>query len=132
MTAPTATQLIDAYVKVRDRKEELAKRQKQEMEPLNTMLVKLEAGLIMALDATGGDSIKGTAGTVYRRVFTSVKTDDWDVVLPWVLENNLEHMLEKRLNKTAVQEYIDANGEAPPGIAIVQENTIGVRRPSSK
>jgi hypothetical protein len=125
---PTSDDLINAYVIIRDQKKELTDRHKQEMAPFNEKLTKLEAGLLSQLNAAGGESIRCKAGTAYRIERTSVKVDDWDKTLPFVLEHGLEHLLVKNLSKAGVTEYIEANGEAPPGVAITVDAAIGVRR----
>jgi hypothetical protein len=127
-----ADQLIAAYRKARALKEELADKHKQEMAPYNNMLAKLEAGLLRELANQGLESFKGVNGTAYKRTFTNVKTSDWDLTLPWVLKNGLTHMLEKKLNKSSVQEYVQANEEVPPGITITEDIVIGVRAPTKK
>ncbi len=123
-----AEELINAYVVIRDRKKELADRHKQEMVPFNEKLKLLEAGLLSALNDTGGESIKSKSGTAYRITRTSVKTDDWEAFLAFVLSNDLTHMLVHGAAKESVNEYIEANGTAPPGLAISTDNAIGVRR----
>jgi len=119
---------IDMFVRIRDKKKELQDDHKEQLKPFNEGLKKLEAILIDHLNNSGAESIRGTHGTVYSITRTSAKVDNWDDVLQYILDNELYHMLEKRVSKGAVEEYVEANGEPPPGVAITSDATVGVRR----
>jgi len=127
---PTADEIINAYVRIRDQKKELTDRHKQELAPFNEKLGKLEAGLLSILSANGSESIKSKAGTAYITERTSVKTQDWDTFLPFCLENNLEHMLVQSAAKQSVLDYVEANGELPPGLTMSTDLAVNVRRSS--
>jgi len=55
---PTADEIINAYVRIRDQKKELTDRHKQELAPFNEKLGKLEAGLLSILSANGSESLR--------------------------------------------------------------------------
>lgn len=120
--------IVNAYVQIRDQKKELADRHKEEIKPFNDKLKTLESVLLRELDNSGGESVRCKSGTVYRIHRTSSKVENWDEVLQFILDNELYHILEKRVSKSAVEEYVEANGEAPPGVAITTDATVGVRR----
>ncbi len=124
----TADELIKAYVQVRDQKKELADMHKQQMDPFNHKLAVLDTALLNVLHTAGADSIKGKSGTAYINRRVNVGVDDWDAALAFVLDNDLHHMLEKRVAKASVMEYVEANGAAPPGVSVNTTLAIGVRR----
>jgi len=57
---------------------------------------------------------------------------DWDAVLDFIRENEAYDMLERRVNKTAVRGYIDANSKVPSGVNFGSRLSINVRRPAKK
>lgn len=126
----TAEQLINAYVHLRDKKKELQEQHKKELAPYNDKLYKLEMGLLSILNADGAESMKTKEGTVYKKVRTAVKVENWEATLPYLIDNGLTHMLEKRLAKTSVDEFVAANGTPPPGVSITSDLMVGVRRPA--
>jgi len=121
-------ELVDAYVKLRDKKARIQKRHKEEIAPTNELIDKIGTALLMALNGIDAEMARTDHGTAYKTTRTNVKIEDWDTTLPWVISNNLEHMLERRLSKSAVEEYIEASGDTPPGVSITRDLTIGVRR----
>ena len=124
----TYDEMVGAYVKLRDMKKAIQDQQKKELEPINDKLGTLEASMLLYLNADGVESARTNHGTVYKLKRTRSKVEDWDVALSYILTNKLEHMLEKRVNKAAVEEFLEANGALPPGISLETELTVGIRR----
>lgn len=122
--------VIEKYVKVRDKKDEIKKQHVKELEPYNKALEILETKLLMALNAINVDSLKSEHGTAFKVVRSSVKIEDWDTALGYLLNNNMEHMLERRLNKTAVSEFVESAGSNFPGTSINNTTVVQVRRGS--
>jgi hypothetical protein len=89
---------------------------------------RLEAWFLHQLQENGIESAKTADGTAYQTVRTSATVNDWDVLLTHIVENKLWELLERRVNKTAVEEIIEAAGEPPPGVAIRRERRVNVRR----
>jgi len=125
---PSADKLIGAYVLLRDQKKQLTDRHKQELEPYNSKLRLIEAGLMGLIQSAGANSIKTKLGTAYTKERNSVTIQDWDTTLQFILDQGLTHMLEHRLAKSAVEEYITANGEVLPGVGISSELVVNIRR----
>ena len=53
---------------------------------------------------------------------------DPDLFFSFIVKNDLFEMLEKRCNKTLVDQYKDEHGEVPPGINYSQTTVVNVRR----
>jgi len=119
---------IMSYRNLRDRKKDIADRHKEELAPINNKMRELENWMLAALNEQGANSIKTPSGTVFKKVDVSVKIDDWSSALKMIREEGLWHMLEHRLSKTAVEEYIKAEGVAPPGVAINSTIVVNVRK----
>lgn len=124
----TIQEVVSAYIKLRDQKTAVKTRHSEELAPINSKMYRLESWLLNQLNSSGSESVRTDAGTVYKSVRTSAKVEDWDVVLDYILANNLTHMLEKRVSKAAVEEFVEAQGEAPPGVSINREVCVNIRR----
>lgn len=125
---PNVEQVVAAYIKLRDDKKQVVARQKEEIAPLNGKMNKLEGWLHRELNRLHAENIRTELGTVYKATRSSVKVQDWEAFLEFVQENDLWHMLDKRANKTAVQEFMEGNEELPPGLSIALDETVNIRR----
>ncbi len=126
---PTVEDAISGYIKLRDKKKEIKKRHQDELAPINAKMMMIENWLMGELNRAGVDNMrKKGIGTVFLSNRTSAKVTSWEDVLTFIRENELWHMLEHRVGKSAVDEYIEANGEPPPGVEISVERTVNIRR----
>lgn len=123
-----ADNIVDKYVQLRDRASEIKKRQQEEMAPYNEAMQKLEDMLLAHMLELNADSIKTPHGTAYQKMFTSVKVGDWEATLAFIRQQDLWHMLEKRVSKQAVDEYVTETGNLPPGVDIAHTKTVNIRR----
>ena len=119
---------VAAYVKLRDAKTALANKHKEQLAPIEASLAKIEAALLQTLDGQGAQSIKTSEGTVYKTKRTSVTAAEWDTFLAWVQGNQLWNFLERRVSKSAVEEYRTEHNDIPPGVSIREEVTVNIRR----
>jgi len=126
---PKVDDVVAAYVSLRDRKAELKAQHQQELAPINEQMFKIEGWLHRELNKQGVDSFKTKRGTAFVQKSTSVTVQDWqDQTLPFIREHELWDMLEARVSKTAVSDYIESTGEVPPGVAVKTEEVVRVRR----
>ncbi len=120
--------IIEKYIELRDKKAELAAAYKKKVAGLDSALDQLEVILLEKLNEIGMDSAKGATGTVYKSKRTSATVADWDYVLDHIQKNELWNMLEKRVSKQAVEQYVEEHGELPPGINWREEVVVNIRR----
>lgn len=121
-------EVIGAVIRLRDAIDETKKQHKLQLEPLNTQMEKLEAWLQLQLQQQGTTSIaaKGV-GTCFLQNVVSVKVEDWAATLDWVQRTGGWEFLEQRVSKTVVQEYMESQGEVPPGVSVKTEVEVRVR-----
>jgi hypothetical protein len=124
---PTMHDAIRAFRALRDQKKEMAERHKQEIAPLNEKMKKLESWMLRELDRDGADHVGTAEGTAYRTTRTSVTVEDWDAALTEIRDHQLWHLLERRLSKDGVQQYMEAEGRAFPGAKVTTEIGVNVR-----
>jgi hypothetical protein len=121
-------EIIEKYIELRDKKTELSAAYKKKVAGLDAALDQLEAILLEKLNEIGMDSAKGSTGTVYKSKRTSATVADWDYVLDHIQKNELWNMLEKRVSKQAVEQYVEEHGDLPPGINWREELVVNIRR----
>ena len=124
-------ELVDKYIKLRDKKASIKAEYDAKIEEYDKMLDGLESLLLNTFNETGMDSVKTASGTAYVTTRTSASVADWDAFFNgYILQNEAWEMLERRANKTAIEQYKAANSELPPGINWTETRVINVRRPS--
>lgn len=121
--------VIATYIELRDTKQQMKAEYDAAVKPINDAMENAEQRLREFFNSTGQTSstVKGV-GTAYISRQTSAKVADWDTFFPFVHANNLWHMLEHRVSKTAAEQYTEMHGEPPPGIDISTTITVNVRR----
>ena len=58
----------------------------------------------------------------------SASVADWDAVLDHIRENDAWEMLERRVNKTAVEQFKAVNDDLPPGVNWSETQVVNFRR----
>jgi hypothetical protein len=124
----TLDKSILSYVKLRDRKKELEARHTEELQPINTMLERLEAHMLEALNEAGLQSAKSPHGTAYKSTRTYAKVIDFAQVLAFIREHDAWDLLEHRVSKKAAETIIEETQEPIPGVETSSEVVINVRR----
>lgn len=119
---------VEKYIKLRDKKDELARKHKEELRPYNERMSKIENAILALFNKTGQTSAKTSHGTPYKSDVLSASVADRDAFLEFVQENNAWHFLENRVTKKAVQEYEQEHGEYPPGIKTAVVTKININR----
>lgn len=117
---------ISAYLKLRGALEGMKDEHKAKEAVLRSKMDKLEAYFLDFLNKSGTDSIAARGvGTVFKQDVVSAKVADWDALLDWVRANNAWEFLERRVSKSAVQEFASGNDQLPPGVEM--STTVEVR-----
>jgi hypothetical protein len=121
--------LTRIYLKIRDKRAEMAAKFKAEDDKLVEQLEIVKQELLDYCKAHGVDSVRTSEGLVYRTQKTRYWTSDWSSMHKFILENELPEFFEKRLNQGAVKEFLEENPESvPPGLNVDSEYVIAVRK----
>lgn len=128
MSTKKIDEVVGAYRTLRDRKKEMQDRHKEELAPLEEKMDRLESYLQTALIEAGVESMKTANGTVYQSRRASVKIECWENALNYIRSHELWHMLEARLAKSAVEEFVESQKSNLPGTSISFVNTVNVRK----
>jgi hypothetical protein len=122
------SELIEMYVRARDQKSEMEAAHKEALKPVNAEMSEIETLLLGVMNKTGMDSIKTAFGTAYKSVRNSATVADKEAFWDFVVANNEFGLLDKRVSKTGVEQYLERNSTLPAGINWRQEATVNFRR----
>jgi hypothetical protein len=120
--------VINAYRQLREKKEEIVARHKEELGPVNDQMLKCLAWIQQQLQAQGLTNFKGESGIAFLQTDTSVTVKDREAFFTWVKENDLFQMLDARASKSVVIDYIEQFKAIPPGLGVNSEQTCHIRK----
>lgn len=120
--------LVDRYRRLRDKKKDIADEMKAKLAPYNEALDTLEALLLDALNKAGAESTRTAAGTVFKSTRTSYTVKDPAQFREWLETQQRFDLLETRVSKEALEEFVKTGASLPPGIGISSEVTVNVRK----
>jgi len=123
--------LIDEYIRLRDKKSEIEAEAKRIKEKLDQKMDALENDILKKFKEVGVESARTNAGTAFIKTTRSTSVAEWDSFLPWVQATDNWHMLTRAANKTAVLEFLDESEELPPGINLYSKIELGINRPKT-
>jgi hypothetical protein len=121
--------IVERYVALRDRKAEMKKAYEASVEDLDKGLEKIENYLLKTLQDMGTEAFKTAHGTAYITTKTSASIRDWDEFKTFLsAQEDPFYFLDRRANKTAVEEYSKAHQDLPAGINWTAIKAVNVRR----
>jgi sugar phosphate isomerase/epimerase len=124
-----ADKLVKTYVKIRDKRKELADQYEKEDSNLKEALETIEGELLEMCKETGADSLRTEFGTVTRRVAKRYWTNDWHSFHEFLKEHGALELLEKRIAQTNMSTFLEENPDLlPPGLNVDSRYTVTVRR----
>lgn len=121
-------ELVSKYIELRDIKSQLKAKFDQRVSKIDSVLDRIEAAILAEFNESGMESVRTKCGTAYKQTRVSANVADWEAALGFIREHELWHMLERRVNKTAVEQFKEANDDLPPGVNWREEVVINVRR----
>ena len=130
---PDVNKLIAQYVMLRDRKEAMEKKHKEELKPFKTLMTEVEGLMLDYLNQTGADRIAGDGGTAYKSTVPRCTIRDRDAFRNFVIAMEAFDLVDWRANANNVAEHIKENtGQTPPGVNFSTYTSIRFRRPGEE
>lgn len=124
-----ADKLVKAYIKIRDKRKQLAEDYEKQDKELQESLDLIESELLNVCKETGADSLRTEFGTVSRRVAKRYWTNDWHSFYEFLKEHGALELLEKRIAQTNMATFLEENPDAlPPGLNVDSRYAVSVRR----
>lgn len=125
MSEVTADKLVRAYIKIREKRSELAKQDSE----LEEQLATIQTELLAICKETGADGLKTQYGTVSRRLSKRYWTSDWESFYAFIKEHDAFHFLHQRISNPNVETFLEENPDLhPPGLQADASYTVTVRR----
>lgn len=124
-----ADKLVKAYIKIRDKRKQLAEDYEKQDKELEESLDLIESELLKICKETGADSLRTEFGTVSRRVAKRYTTNDWYSFYKFLKEHEAFELLEKRIAQTNMASFLEENPTVlPPGLNVDSRYAVSVRR----
>jgi len=125
--------LVNVYLTIRNEREKLKTSWEVKDGELEQDMKSLEQSMLTVCNDTNASSIRTESGTVIRSLKERFTTNDWDNFKKFVLDNEAIDLLERRIHQGNFKEFMaEHQGEGlPPGVNVMREFTIVVRKPSN-
>jgi hypothetical protein len=120
--------VVAKYIALRDERDALKKRQAAEVAVITDQMDRIEAAIMKFFLKSGQNSARTKSGTPYIQTRVAASVADRDAFLAFVQQEGAFEFLENRVNKTAVQQYMEDNEEAPPGIKVTSTQVLNITR----
>lgn len=121
--------LVDKYVRLRDKKRQVQERHKDEINKFDVVLRNIETLFLAEFNRTGMNSVNTNHGTAFKKTQTSVTIADKDIFRNFIWSDPDNWIFaDLRANAPAVQAYLDENESLPPGVNLTSRLTVNVQR----
>lgn len=121
MSEQTAERLTKVYVKIREKRKELAKQDEELKEQLD--LISNE--LLSLCDAQGATTIRTEFGTISRRQNKNYWSSDWEAMYQFIKDNNAFPLLQQRIHNNNMIQFLEENPDLhPPGLQAEVNNSV--------
>ena len=121
--------LTKTYIKMRDKRAELSAEFKEADAAVSAQMDRVKQALLDYCKEQNVESVKTSEGTFFRTIKQRYWTSDWESMHKFIVDNNLPHFLDKRLNQTNVRQFLEENPEqVPMGLNSDSEYVTSVRK----
>jgi hypothetical protein len=127
-------ELVKAYLTIRNERDRIESEYKDRDAALKEELVVLEQAMLAGCNEINADSIKTSQGTVMKQLKERFTCSDRDNFNKFVIEHGAVELFEGRIHQSNFKEFMSerrADG-LPPGVNVMREFTITVRKPTVK
>ena len=127
-------ELVNTYLTIRNQRESILRQYEAQDADLKKDLQAVEQSLLAVCNETNADGFKTSSGTVTRKLNERFYCNDWDNFRDFVLEHKAVELFERRIHQGNFKEFMAGHEQdgLPPGINVMKEFSITVRKPTSK
>lgn len=125
-------ELVGVYLNIRNERDRLKREYEANDAALKEDMSKVEAALLSVCNEINADSIKTSHGTVMRKLNERFYCTDWDNFYKFVLLNEAPQLLERRIHQGNFKEFLKEDEGMPPGINVMREFGVTVRKSSKE
>jgi hypothetical protein len=121
--------LTRIYIKMREKKAEVTHEMEDKIGKIDSDMKAVKSAILQHMKDIGAESLKTSAGVVYRTVRTTYATSDWESMNKFILEHSVPELLEKRIHQTNMKAFLEENPELiPAGLNANSEYSVTIRR----
>jgi hypothetical protein len=114
---------------MREKKAEVAHEMEDKIDKIDSDMKAVKSAILQHMKDIGAESLKTSAGVVYRTVRTTYATSDWESMNKFILEHSVPELLEKRIHQTNMKAFLEENPELiPAGLNANSEYSVTIRR----
>jgi len=126
-------ELVKIYLTIRNERERMESEWKARNDELVADMKSLEAHMLDTCNQNNAGSIRTASGTVVRRLNERYTVSDGESFRKFVLTNGAVDLFEARIHQGNFKQFMSENsGDGlPPGVNVMKEFTIVVRKPSN-
>jgi hypothetical protein len=127
-------ELVKIYLTIRSEREKIESEWKAKDQEFKNEQSLLEQQMLGVCNESNATSIKTEAGTVIKSLKERFTLSDRDSFNKFVRENDAVELFEARLHQGNFKEFMAEHADEglPPGVNVMREFTIVVRKPTSK
>jgi len=127
-------ELVKIYLTIRREREMLSQQFEAKDAELKAEMGAIEQVMLAQCNSIKADSIKTGNGTIIKSLKENFVCGDWESFKNFVLQNNAVELLQQRIHQTNFKEFLSQHESdgLPPGISVMREFAITVRKPSTK
>lgn len=129
MSTVPVDKLTKVYLKIKQRRSELAAQFKEEDGKLVEQQEQIKRALLGYLKSENLDSVKTPNGTFYRSTKTKYWTSDWESMYRFIVDNQVPELLSKAINQSNMKQFLEENPDLlPKGLNVDSEYVVSVRK----
>ena len=127
-------QLVKAYLTIRNEREKIESEYKERDMQLKADMAILEQEMLAGCNDMRVESLRTDSGTVIKSLKERYTCADRDNFNKFVLETGAVELFEARLHQGNFKEFMSERHHEglPPGVNVMREFTITVRKPTSR
>lgn len=127
--------MVKSYLTIRAERERISSEYEAADEKLKQDQEILKRAMLGVCNETNATSIKTGEGTVIRRLNERYFCNDWEPFRDFVINNDAIDLLERRIHQSNIKQYLSERLEKdglPPGINVLREFDVVIRKPTTK
>ena len=126
-------ELVKIYLTIRNERYRIEAQWELEDKELEGEMAVLERRMLVVCNENNASSIRTESGTIIRKLSERYTVADGEVFRKFVLENEAVDLFEARIHQGNFKEFISERKDAglPPGVNVMREFGITVRKPSN-
>lgn len=127
-------ELVKIYLTIRSEREKIESEWKAKDTEFKNEQALLEQQMLAVCNESNATSIKTEQGTVIKSLKERFTVADGDSFRKFVMEQEMPELFEARIHQGNFKDFMSehASEGLPPGVNVMREFTITVRKPTSK